>query len=141
MLPYADLARIAQSVARADEDLYQQIWVRFLRFPPREKIGAWQLARWTRDTVWRDERKHRAASLVRRGLEEDWEFDIPAAVFAADDYIDIKAACLGDPEKVGWLLWYSVASDYRKRKDGKQPGSLRVRAHRLRAYLRGKYRR
>lgn len=128
MLDHANLHRIAASIARRDEDLYQQIWVRYLHQHPRTCTGAWALARWTRDDEWRKARRTIPLAL-----------DVPH-VLAMDDLLDIRAAIRGDADQVAFLIWYEGQTECDRKRQGRLPSRLRTRAHRTRHYLRAKYR-
>ena len=60
MLPDATLHRIAKVVAAPAplylrEDIYQEVWVRFLRWPPPSTAYAWKTARTARSHVYGSE--------------------------------------------------------------------------------------
>lgn len=64
MMAQADLTKIARIVAATALpwerwDIYQDIWMRFLRYNPRNRTGAWLMAYHARNDRYRDEAKRR----------------------------------------------------------------------------------
>lgn len=64
MLPFAELSRIAASVARSAasdtrDDVYQEAWVKFLRYPPPHSAYAWRAAQSARNNLFKRERTQR----------------------------------------------------------------------------------
>lgn len=60
-LKFARLDSIARAVAFRSvglemDDVYQEIWLMFLRYPPRYETAAFRMARHARIAVWRKER-------------------------------------------------------------------------------------
>jgi len=63
MLTFEQLDIIAREVAATAPvwqrwDVYQEGWLRFLRYPPRTFGGAHLMARHARNDLWRGERRH-----------------------------------------------------------------------------------
>ena len=77
MIPFAELSRIAATVAARAGDLrddtHQEIWLKFLHWPPMNKSYAWKAANSARDGLWRKEKAW--ARLRDVGPEEcNWLF-------------------------------------------------------------------
>jgi hypothetical protein len=63
MLSFEELDIIAREVAATAPgwqrwDVYQECWLRFLRYPPRTFGGAHLMSRHARNDLWRSERRH-----------------------------------------------------------------------------------
>ena len=62
MLPFAELSYIASRVAvyagpGLRDDVYQEAWLKFLRWPPPNRAYAWRAAKSARDSLWLRERR------------------------------------------------------------------------------------
>ncbi len=64
MLTFEELDKAARMIARTaplddQDDVYQDAWERFLKYPPQKIDGARMMARCARDDLWRLQRKRR----------------------------------------------------------------------------------
>ena len=60
-MEFADLSRIARKVVSKvvpdlRDDTYQEIWLKFLRWPPPTRSYAWRAATSARNSLWRKEK-------------------------------------------------------------------------------------
>ena len=73
MLPFMELSHIASCVAGyvgpdLRDDVYQEAWLKFLRWPPPNRAYAWRAAKSARSLLWDRERRWRR--LRNQGPEE-----------------------------------------------------------------------
>lgn len=57
MLGVEELDRIARIVARGDDDIWGEVWIKFMRVKPETRTGAWRAAKWARDSWWRKQKR------------------------------------------------------------------------------------
>src|SRR5450759_5426726 len=109
MLTFEQLDIIAREVAATAPvwqrwDVYQEGWLRFLRYPPRTFGGAHLMARHARNDLWRGERRHAHTDID----------DVP------DEALHLSLIHISEPTRLGMISYAVFCLKKKKRKKRKE---------------------
>ena len=111
--------RVAGTWPQRFDDIYQDIWVRFLRYQPETARGAWVMAKSARNDLWRRERVRRTVPLE----------EAEALTVELEEIVEARERLREVVERVPSAVRLLLMTE----PDGKtQPGKVRAARHRAR---------
>lgn len=90
------------------QDLYQEIWLLYLRYNPRTRTGCWRMAKSAVISIWRKRKRYHSENINWRRVQNDlpnFNEQIENRIVASSI---LTFLCEVAPKEFNWLLRYAA---------------------------------